>query len=152
MDNVILASYIGKFKPHKMNHIRGVAQLMYELADGDECYKQDMFLLGLVHDLGYITGKAKNHRCSGGEMLKRNGYKYWQEVYYHGECDAPYSSKELDLLNSADLQINSLGERVGYQARLEDIRSRYGNESIQYHNALNLVKKLSGANGAGNVI
>ena len=69
-------------------------------------------------------------------------FKYWKEIYYHGEIDIEYSSLYLDILNQADMQIDKYGNDVGYDKRLEDIKQRYGNNSIQYINAKEIIKRL----------
>ena len=47
----------------------------------------------------------------------------------------------LDILNQADMQIDAHGNDVGYEARLEDIKSRY-KESDVYNKCLCLVNKI----------
>ena len=73
-----------------------------------------------------------------------NGFKYWQEVYYHGEITSAYHSMFLDILNQADMQIDKYGNDVGYDKRLEDIKNRYGEESKTYCDAKILIDKLRG--------
>ena len=51
-----------------------------------------------------------------------------------------YSSKFLDILNCADMQIDKFGNDVGFDARLNDIKSRYGEDSIVYKRCLEMVK------------
>lgn len=140
-DNVV-EYIVGSLSQNKCLHSKSVADYMYEYADGPLDYKEDMYLLGLIHDIGYIQGKAEGHAKYGGNILHRAGYKYWREVYYHGNVGMDYSSKELDLLNSADLQIDYMGKRIGYDERLSDIKRRYGEESKQYKNAFQLMERL----------
>ena len=71
-------------------HSLGVANKMKvianELYPGNKEFIEDMFILGLLHDLGYEFAKTKlEHSEIGGTILKKNGYKYWKEVYYHGK-------------------------------------------------------------------
>lgn len=114
---------------NRYKHIRGVAELMAEIAP--QGLEKEMFLLGMLHDIGYLY-QPQNHNIFGGNLLKEQGYKYWQEVYWHGVPDAEYTSAALDLLNSADMQVNAYGERVSYTERLADIGNRYGTDSSQY--------------------
>ena len=51
----------------------------------------------------------------GGEILKRNNYKYWKEIYYHGDVNTEYTSLFLEILNKADMQIDKFGKDVGYE-------------------------------------
>ena len=53
-----------------------------------------------------------------------------------------YSSLYLDILNKVDMQIDKYGNDVGYDKRLEDIKSRYGEKSMVYKKADVLVKRL----------
>ena len=70
-------------------------------------------------------------------------YKYWQEVYYHGEIECQYHSLYLDILNKADMQIDKFGNDVGYIKRLEDIENRYGRESNIYKKAKKLIDNIN---------
>ena len=104
---------------------------------------KELFLLGYNHDIGYeFVEKGVNHNTVGGNILKENGYKYWQEVYNHGELNSDYKSLYLSILNKADMQIDKYGNDVGYDKRLEDIRSRYGSDSMVYKKAEQLIQNL----------
>ena len=103
---------------------------------------QELFTLGYNHDIGYEFGNNENHRIIGGNILKQSNYKYWQEVYYHGEITSDYHSMFLDILNQADMQIDKYGNDVGYEKRLEDIRIRYGEKSKVYNKAKKLINRL----------
>ncbi len=130
---------------YKLKHSLAVAKKMIEI--GKECNLddkelQDLFVLGFNHDIGYEYGNNFSHEHIGGEILKRNNYKYWKEVYYHGDINTQYSSLFLQILNKADMQIDKYGNDVGYTKRLEDIKDRYGENSITYKNAEILISKL----------
>lgn len=102
----------------------------YNLAEADLV---DLFLLGYNHDIGYEFEKSGvNHNVIGGNILKENGYKFWKEVYYHGNPDSEYNSLYLDILNEADMQIDKNGNDVGFDKRLEDIKERNGENSKPY--------------------
>ena len=60
-------------------------------------------------------------------------------MYYHGIIQNEYTSIYLDILNQADMQIDKMGKDVGYTGRLEDIKSRYGDDSKVYASCVNLV-------------
>ena len=106
---------------------------------------QELFLLGYNHDIGYESANNNlDHGIVGGEILKESNYKYWQEVYYHGNPSTKYESLYLTILNQADMQVDKYENDVGYEKRLEDIKSRYGDKSIEYVNAKELIKKLKG--------
>ena len=105
---------------------------------------KDLYLLGLNHDIGYEYGNNDNHGYIGGEILKRNNYKYWKEVYYHGNINTKFSSLFLEILNKADMQIDKYGNDVGYDKRLEDIKNRYGEKSKTCKDVKILIEKIRG--------
>lgn len=108
---------------------------------------QDLFILGLLHDIGYqFTDKKEQHNFVGGKILKRNNYKYWQEVYYHGDINTEYDSLFLKILNDADMQVDNIGNYVNYEQRLENIKNRYGENSFQYINSKKLIEKIKSYN------
>jgi len=116
----------------RLNHSLAVARKMVEIGrkhDFADEQLHELFILGYNHDIGYEFGTNENHRIIGGNILRENNYKYWKEVYYHGKVEIEYSSKFLDILNQADMQIDKYGNDVGYDNRLEDIKNRYGKDS-----------------------
>lgn len=126
---------------NRLKHSLAVANKMIELNNGLDAEK--LFLIGYLHDIGYkFTSDKPKHNIVGGELLKKEGFAYWKEIYYHGEADCEYNSKYLFLLNKADMMIDNKGNDVGYDLRLKNIKERYGIESIQYIKAKKLVQKL----------
>ena len=131
----------------KLKHSYSVANKMVELGKKRSLNNEqleELFLLGLLHDIGYQFGDKDSHNIVGGNILKNNDYKYWQEVYYHGNPTSEYKSLYLDILNIADMMIDKYGNDVGFDKRLEDIKERYGIDSIQYKNSVEIVNKLKG--------
>ena len=129
----------------RLNHSYAVGKKMVEIGKEknlSEEEQEDLFVLGINHDIGYQFGNNENHNELGAEFLKENGYKYWKEVYYHGKPNSEYSSIYLDILNEADMKINKEGQEVSYEERLDDIADRYGKESIQYQNAEKVISTL----------
>ena len=129
----------------RLKHSLAVARKMISIGKNKgltEEQLQELFILGYNHDIGYEFGTNENHSVIGGNILKQSNYKYWQEVYFHGETDIQYHSLYLDILNMADMQIDKYGNDVGYDKRLKDIATRYGTNSKQYVNAVKLVKIL----------
>ena len=130
----------------RLKHSMSVARKMvaigkeYHLSE-DEL--KELFLLGYNHDIGYgFCSNNIEHNIVGGEILKNNGYKYWKEVYYHGNPNSEYQSQFLKILNMADMQIDKYGNDVGYEKRLEDIKNRYGEDSTQYANSYKIIKAI----------
>lgn len=125
---------------HSFAVARKMKQIAIDLGLNDEEIN-DCFVIGFIHDIGYeFAANKMGHNKIGGEILKRNNFKYWKEIYYHGETEIEYESLYLDILNQADLQIDRYGNDVGYDKRLEDIKSRYGETSIVYEKCVQLKK------------
>ena len=130
---------------NRLKHCYAVAKKMVELGkekDLSEEQLKELFVLGYLHDIGYQFGTNENHNNIGGNILKDSNYKYWEEVYYHGISDSKYKSIYLNILNKADMMIDKYGNDVGFDKRLEDIKSRYGEDSIQYINCAKIVNEL----------
>ncbi len=127
----------------RTKHIMAVAQLMADNAEKVGLDKEEMYLLGYVHDIGYALGDAEEHHIKGGECLSKSTYKYYKEVLYHGKPVENYSSVALDLLNYADMHINKKGEYVTFEERLEDIAKRRGTNSPHYINCKKIIDGLN---------
>ena len=130
---------------NRLKHSIAVARKMVEIARSKNLSDEDIkncFIIGYNHDIGYeFTKNGNNHNTIGGEIL-RNNFKYWREIYYHGEINVDYKSLYLDILNQADMQIDKYGNDVGYDKRLEDIKNRYGEDSKVYSKCYKLIDKL----------
>jgi len=130
----------------RLKHSLAVARKMVEIAKANKMSNieiENCFAIGYNHDIGYEFDKdGVNHNKIGGEILKRNGFKYWREIYYHGIADCEYQSLYLDVLNQADMQINKYGNDVGYNKRLQDIKKRYGEQSEVYICCKKLIDKF----------
>ena len=132
----------------RLKHSLAVANKMVKIGQEkgfNDIQLQELFVLGYNHDIGYrfATDKSK-HNIVGGEILKSANYKYWQEIYNHGNPSTNYSSVYLDILNQADMQIDKYGNDIGYEKRLEDIKNRYGENSEVYNKCCKLVAKIKG--------
>ena len=134
MDKLILDS--------RIKHMHGVAEYMYNNAEKYNLNKDEMYILGLLHDIGYINGKD-NHEWYGGKILNQSGYINAKYVYWHGTTPEDYKRanscmnenipKPLILLWEADLSVDQTGENVGFDKRLEDIGNRHGYDSKAYN-------------------
>lgn len=117
---------------NREKHILGVARFMKDNAKKLGLDSEEMFTLDFLHDIGYEFDPTLNHNKVGGEILKRQNYKYFNEVYSHGNTETTYTSKELDFLNFANIHINKTGKYVTFNERLEDIKTRRGEDSDFY--------------------
>lgn len=130
----------------RLKHSIAVARKMVDIAKTRNLSKNDIdscFIIGFNHDIGYeFTNNGINHNKVGGLILKQSNFKYWRELYYHGEVNSEYNSVFLDILNQADMQIDKYGNYVGYDKRLEDIKCRYGEDSDIYVKCNELIEKI----------
>ncbi|MBQ8481135.1 MAG: HD domain-containing protein [Alphaproteobacteria bacterium] len=128
-------------------HILGVARKAKEIAakfkPNDDKFIEDMFLLGIMHDLGYEFMESNtSHAAVGGEILKRGGYKYWQEVAMHGDETVENMTDQLFILNCADMMTGPNGENFTFDERLKEIGNRFGKDSAPYQKCIIEVRKL----------
>lgn len=126
----------------RQKHILAVAELMRENAKKFGLDEEEMFTLGYLHDIGYAFGGGETHHVLGAEVLKRQNYKYYKEVLYHGKPVDNYYSRELDLLNYADMHIGKKGNYLSFVERLEDIKARRGENSTHYQNCKKVIDRL----------
>ncbi len=130
----------------RAKHSLAVAKKMVEIAKKYNMNEMDIkncFIIGINHDIGYEFSLNKNeHNKIGGKVLKETGFKFWKEIYFHGEVDIEYESPYLKILNQADMQIDKFGNDVGYDKRLKDIKIRYGENSNTYSKCCKLVEKI----------
>lgn len=136
-----------KFDDNRLYHSLAVARKMKELVldsnPDDVEFAHEMFVLGMIHDIGYeFVEDQKDHERLGGELLKNMDFKYWKEIYWHGNPKSPYTSRALDILNIADNSISPDGKPILPSMRLSDIENRYGKDSVQAKNAQELMAKL----------
>ena len=153
--------HINRFK---MAHNIGVAEYMRENAEKYGLPADEMYVMGLLHDIGYIK-QHKGHEEYGAELLETMGLKprYVYAIKYHGlnpdfiktlpykdfDFDTAYKTyPELVLLYEADMSINARGYRVGFDDRLRDIGNRYGFDSTAYHNAAATVQYVKNQENA----
>ena len=130
---------------YKLKHMIQVARFMKQYCKDkgfNDNYCQEMFTLGLLHDIGYEFVESPEHNKVGGQLLKNQNYKYFNEVMNHGNPYSNYFSDELDILNYADLHVDAKGEFVSFAERLDDIKNRYGEDSDSYKNARNIAENL----------
>ena len=141
----------------RLHHILGVARKCYEIAkerSHNEEFCQRMFMIGWVHDVGYeFVEKQSEHPAKSSELLHNlvsvhNLYdtqislKTDYAIHYHGQFPDKelLNNEEWIILNMADMLIDSTGNEVTVEERLEDIKVRYGDKSKQYLDAHNICK------------
>ena len=126
-----------------LKHSRTVAKRMSDFVmenrDAFTCSHEEMFVLGMLHDIGYaFTDDQPEHAKVAGEFLREEGYRYWREVYYHGIPQTEYDSVELRLLNYIDITTGYGGEIMSAEERIDEITAKYGVSSVQAKGAVEL--------------
>ena len=95
----------------RVKHAIAVARKMIQIAKDiglSENEINDCFIIGYNHDIGYeFAENIIEHNKIGGNILKECGFKYWKEIFYHGEIECNYKSLYLNILNQADMQAMS---------------------------------------------
>lgn len=132
-------------------HMIGVAEYMRERAIDYGLNGDTMYVVGLLHDVGYLDGTAK-HEQSGESILTKLGVAddICRVIGSHGESidislsnmQNSYSKRVMLLLHEADMSVDISGRRVGFEARLEDIAKRHGKTSNAYIVSCNNVRKF----------
>lgn len=136
---------------NRTKHMAGVAEYMYEHAGDYNLDKEEMFVLGLLHDVGYIRASGDKHEEVGAAILEEkigvtNPHILWCIKNHNDEVK--HFSWSIDrhrkafLLIKADMSVNAKGELVGYDKRLEDIGSRYGKDSETYRKCKDIIRWL----------
>ena len=133
---------------NRLKHILAVANKMEAaVRKNPQAYKirpEDAFVLGFLHDIGYkFADTQSEHAHKGGLVLKSEGCPFWLEIYCHGDPRANYSSAELDLLNFCDMTTGPDGRNMTITERLKDIKERYGADSKQLNDAIEIVSKFT---------
>ena len=103
---------IMKLELEKLHHCYAVASEMKRLAeeqpDKYPVNPNDAYVLAMLHDIGYqFTDSKAEHAHIGAEVLKQQGYKYWEDVYHHEDMDLEYDSDMLRLLRHADKTVST---------------------------------------------
>lgn len=126
-----------RLEENRLSHMGGVARRAADIALGltcDQDFTEEMFVTGLLHDVGYAFAGADRHGAAGGKVLARCGFKYAGDVSRHGN-GASLSLIEA-VINLADMTTSRGGEQVSMEDRLAEIENRFGPASRQYRLAL----------------
>lgn len=138
----------GRLTHNKIMHSASVAQHMSENATKYGLDREEMYVLGLLHDIGYLFGQ-RDHAEDGDRLLREFGLtgKYAGFIALHDTN--PFELKKqygehinpvLFLLQQADMTVDALGNFVGFDKRLKEIGRRYGEDSKAYETAKAIVK------------
>ena len=121
--------------PQWLAHSFGVAEKVYKTAKErdlteEEC--QELWLMGLLHDCGKRFVGQDGHEEFTGNLLKRSGFKFSEEIQRHGETLTEIPPLTFELLRIADLSVDTTGHDIGFDGRLKDSKTRYGENSKTY--------------------
>lgn len=141
-----------KIDRERIEHMHGVAEFMYEHYDQFNCKllsKEEIYFLGLNHDIGYMYNKDE-HETKGANLISKicqgttpiichfialHGItpKEYMEITNYTVDQIPH---EMILLWYADLTIEARGYRtgkdVGFETRLKGVKEKYGEDSLPY--------------------
>ena len=142
---------------YKMAHNIGVAECMRENAYKYNLDPDIMYVVGLLHDIGYLQGR-EGHEHKGADILRRMGIKeqYIYAIENHGKDLSKLSEMyynetgkqlieecpEIIALCEADMSVNSKGYKVGFDKRLNELRYRYQDKEDFDNRAENTVSYL----------
>ena len=142
-----------RISDERIKHMHGVAELMFDRYPLFQCKylsRDEVYVLGLNHDIGYVGGKGLHEFRGAGIFAEfcEFGLKHTMTecIFHHGHTPAEYIERhnctneeipdELVLLWWADLCVESSGEHageaVGLKKRLDGIEKRYGKDSESY--------------------
>lgn len=137
--------YIG-ISENRIKHIIGVARKSYQIAkEKYQLSEEDArkaFVIGFNHDIGYEFSQFNmEHPEIGYELIEKTFNYKCNEIKNHGN---EFSEQDifLKILNEADLSVDSKGNFVTVEERLEDIKNRYSETAPEYLKPLALAKKL----------
>lgn len=118
----------------RLSHMHGVAEYMYKHAQDYGLDPDEMYVLGLLHDIGYIRN-PEDPAEAGAEILGESGYRNAYTILCQNKklTDDDADNLKLQLLIEADLKTDVNGKETDYSKKLESIAELYGKDSSQYN-------------------
>lgn len=109
----------------------------------DDVKCNDMYILGMMHDLGYeLNPDPFNHDEAMSEALGHTGYKYMNEIAYHSRMQNEFDTPEMRLLYFADMTVDARGKWCTIDERLKDLEERHGKDSDVYRESVDIANAL----------
>ncbi len=123
-----------KINENRKSHMFGVAEFMYREAPKYGLDPDEMYVLGLLHDIGYIRGGWCEHEEEGRKLMSSLGFRHADAIGTHGiDVDEnTVLSKEAMLLIAADSCVDYKGNIGTYASRRKDIDERYDPSDKDY--------------------
>lgn len=141
------SKYMQNLPEYRIEHSKGVANFLYSFARVnyfDNFRSQSLYLVGLLHDIGYYENPTgEDHGRKGAELLEVAGISkdFCDLIRYHGKY-IKNPSRDQELMWLADLCINGKGEYIGYMKRFQSICERYENDLDRLMNVQKIVNHL----------
>ncbi len=138
----------------RVKHSFGVAKYMSEHAKEYGVAPDEAFVVGLLHDIGYIyVENEANHEENGADLLQSLGFIYSDEIRAHGTLPSKVFDKigldvspMLELLYNADLSVDVAkgyaGKEVGFDKRIENFGKRRGFDHPNYEECRKIKEEL----------
>ncbi len=152
-----MSKYIG-LSDNRVRHSVGVARKAYAIAKEmglSDQFAKKMFMIGAIHDIGYeFAPDQPSHPDISANLLANmfitdiEDEPAYNAVKDHGKVIAD-ETIEWKILNMADMQVDSFGNEVTVQERLENIKERYGEHSPQYRTSLEICYETGLLEGRG---
>ena len=137
---------------NRLKHMLGVARKSYQIAKEeygfDEVKARQVFLLGLIHDVGYeFVEEPVRHPHEGFQILDSLSddefIAFKQALLRHGNPDALRKEDTFDMiLNKADMHVDYDGREVSVKERLDNVAKRFGADSEPYLDSIKCCKIL----------
>lgn len=136
---------------NRLDHTIAVARKCYDLAKTEYGMSEEdarkVFLMGFLHDVGYeFSTTCPEHPMVVAEIINSFNPIEWDQMVFaimtHGKPDRFLGTTYQAILNEADLTTSSKGEAVSMEERCSGVKSNYGEESCQYHNAQQMAALL----------
>ena len=145
----IEADVPSSFPLSRMLHCHNVGLRMASYAKKhlgwDDVKCNDMYILGMMHDLGYeLNPDPFEHDEAMSEALGHTGYKYVKEIAYHSCMQTEFDSPEMRLLYFGDMTVDGRGKWCTLEERLKDLEKRHGKDSKVYKESLDIAIALEG--------
>ena len=126
----------------RLKHMIGVAEYMYKKAPSYNLDPEEMYLLGLLHEIGYIQGHEDNYTEYSDKLFEKIGLISKKGKAFRVACKmnnqvpnftmdwGKKSYRMRYLLYEADMHITSSGKLVDYDKRLQDIYEGYSDNGV----------------------
>ena len=141
-------NYLG-LTDDRLKHMRQVGERCIEIASKLSKHsltvneQQKYFMIGFLHDIGYRFSTIQTeHNAIGAQMLHDVGVvnSVLIPISEHGKPKPLNINKDIVILNIADMTTSSDGQKVTFDERMAGIEKRYGKNSKQYIEAVEVWK------------